>query len=334
MSYHTSPPPGRHHLSYGDNPWPNERPEPAPYPGGHPGDGRDPWNRPTPPPQHQPPQHQPPQHQQQWTPPATAFDAPSTTPRAQNPWADPDEPTPDDIFWADVRRQVAYVLRAINAKHCHDAFDRFGRKDALSPQGAVLFYTAPAPREQHGYKLHFVVRLNFTGPEFDNLPMFLRGMTGASAKNIANAQAGGRRWDPRGPEGSIVNGGNLDMPRDATYIGAGVTSLDTEHGDWYTVVNAIQHQPMSRSVFDIPGQCLGLLTDGSAIRVVRDPNRRVGDDGVTCNKTLDIHRARHWNRFADLTEQGDPSIREAWGELRQLQQTLQGYLLPGERRDR
>jgi hypothetical protein len=329
MSYHTTPQPGRHHLSYGDGGWPNERPEPAPYPGPDPAPA-DRWNRPT------PPSHEPPPPPQ-WTPPATAFDPPAPRPAPaanRNPWADPDEPSPDDIFWADVRRQVAYVLRAINAKHCHDAFDRFSRKDALSPQGAVLFYTAPAPREQHGYKLYFVVRLNFTGPEFDNLPQFLHGLTGAALKNIANAQAAGRRWDPRGPEGSIVNGGNLDMPRDATYIGAGVTSLDTEQGGWYTVANSIRQQPMSKSVFDIPGQCLGLLTDGSAIRVARDPNRRVGDDGVTCNKTLDIHRARHWNRFADLTEQGDPTVRAAWGQLRQLQHTLQDYLLPGERRDR
>jgi hypothetical protein len=338
MTYSSSPTSGRHHAASTAAEWPSNGDRGAfRTPGGYP---PGPAGPPQPP---QPTGSSGPsasdsgawspfgaRPEPQWTPPRSAFDGPA--PQSSSSWAQPEEPSPQDLFWADLRRQVGYTLRSINAKHCHDAYDRLNRRDALSPQGVVLFYTAAAPEQPQGYKLHFVVRLNFTGPEFDDLAVLLDGLTRTAVKNITNARATGRRWDPRGPEGSIVNAGNLDMPRNATYVGAGVSSLDTEQGDWFTVSHAVRSQPMSRSSFDIPGQGLALLTDGTALRMVRDPNRRLGDDGITCNKTLDAHRLRHWNRFADLTEQGDPHTREAWGHLGVLHGTLQEYLVVGQPR--
>lgn len=319
MSYSISPNSGRHHLGMAAE-WPAQGPpgggvpDARDYPpardyshGGGSRAGKDPG----------------------WWDPAAAPVQPWTPPVQAAPYAEPAGPSPHDDFWADLRRQVAYTLRSVNAKHCHEAFDRLTTRTALSPQGAVLFYTLPAPDQPQGYRLFRVVRLNFTGPEYDNMAVFLRGLTATAAKNIAHARATGRRWDPRGPERSLVNGGDLDMPRDATYVGVGTTSLDTEHGDWLTVAYAVRNQPLVKSSFDIPGQGQALLTDGTALRVLRDPNRRAGDDGIRCNKTLDAHRARHWNPGTNFTEQGDPPTRAAWQELAKLQQTLQGHLAPG-----
>jgi hypothetical protein len=248
-------------------------------------------------------------------------------------WGVTDEPSQEEQSWASLRREVASRLRSINAKHMHEAFDRIGRRNALGPHGVVLFYRAPDPREQYGFRLYFVTRLFLAGPESDALVRVISDLTFSATDNIARAGAAGRRWDPRGPEGSMVNGGEMSMPRDAVFVGTGVTTLDTEQGDWYTVSNSVLNQPVNasraKSVFDLPGLCIALLNDGTALRVVRDPNRRIGDDGVTCNQTLDPYRSRHWNRYSDLTAHGDATIRAAWTHLSTLQRTLQEYLDPG-----
>ena len=46
----------------------------------------------------------------------------------------------DDLGWADRRYRVASTLKHVIAKHTHEAFNRFGRRDALAPHGVVLFY--------------------------------------------------------------------------------------------------------------------------------------------------------------------------------------------------
>jgi hypothetical protein len=268
-----------------------------------------------------------PRQQEQWTPPPPAFD---TQPAG---WGLPEEPTDEEKLWADARRQVAARIRSINAKHCQEAFDRLGGRQALSPHGVVLFYTGAADGVPHGYQLYFVTRLFLQGPESDDLAHVIHDLNRSATMNIQRANATGKRWDPRGPVDSMVNGGDMQMPRDAAFIGVGVSTLNTQQGDWYTVAMSVRNQPITtprpRTVFDISGVGLATLIDGTNLRVDRDPERRIGDDGVTCNKTLDAYRARHWNRATDITEQGDREIRGAWAQLTVLQRTLQDYLNPG-----
>jgi hypothetical protein len=260
--------------------------------------------------------------------------APSTPPPAPpQPAYTNEPPTQDELLWADVRLQVASALKSINSKHCHEAFDRLGKRNALGPHGIVLFYAADDRHQPRGYRLLFVTRLFLAGPESDDLAQVISDLNRSATGNIVRAGGSGRRWDPRGPEDSMVNGGDMTMPRDAGFIGVGVTTLNTEQGAFATIAGSIAAQPFDtprpKSVFDIPGMGLALLTDGTALRAVRDPDRRLGDDGITCNKTLDPTRARYWNPHSDLTTQGDQNLRAAWSQLALLQKTLQDYLLGG-----
>lgn len=334
MTY--SPSPGRHHMSSQDGWPPTRHPLDERRPGGYPpGSSQAPdpgwWDHPAPAPHpaYAPPPATAPYGQHPRTQPASAYGpAPGSQPDGYQEWAGSAKPTEAQVFWAGLRRQVASKLQFINSKHCHTAFERFGRRDALSPHGVVFFYATAAPQEPGGYRLHFVTRMAFAGPEFDDLALSLHGLTAAAARNIAMAHRNRRSWDPRGPEDSLVNSGDMDMPRNAAFVGTGVTSLDTDKGDWYTVANAIYNTPSNKSVFDIPGRCLALLTDDTALKVIRDPDRRLGDDGITCSKTLDAYRIQHWNRFADLTTQGDQDELRAWARLTDLHHTLRDYL-PG-----
>jgi hypothetical protein len=358
MTYPTSPaPPGRHHFGpyHQQSEAPYHQQSEAPYHqqseaprGSYPGTGADRgWAEPgfsqgqPPPAQRQEPSWwdgADPAHGQNrgWEAPPSAWpqDQTNTASPAPQPAAWYNEPpTQDEIVWADVRRQVATSLKTINSKHCHEAFDRLGKRNALGPHGIVLFYAADDRNKPYGYQLLFVTRLFLAGPESEDLAQVINDITRSATGNIARAGNSGRRWDPRGPEDSMVNGGAMDMPVDAGFVGTGVTTLDTEFGTFDSIANSIAGQafntPRPKSVFDIPGQGLALLTDGTALRALRDPDRRLGDDGVTCNKTLDPTRARYWNPHFDLTTQGDQAIRAAWSQLALLQKTLQDYLLAG-----
>jgi hypothetical protein len=339
MTYPTPhTPPGRHHFGP-----PHQQP-PDDQRGGYASADRG-WGEPPGFPQGQPPpaqQQEPswwdrvdPAHSQNrgWTAPSPAWpqeQAGPVPPTPQPAWSN-EPPTQDEIVWADVRRQVATSLKTINSKHCHEAFDRLGKRNALGPHGIVLFYAADDRTQPHGFRLLFVTRLFLAGPESDDLAQVINEITRSAAGNITRANGGGRRWDPRGPEDSMVNGGAMDMPVDAEFVGTGVSTLDTEMGTFDAIATSIAGQPFNspraKSVFDIPGQGLALLTDGTALRALRDPDRRLGDDGITCNKTLDPARARYWNPHFDLTTQGDQAIRAAWSQLAMLQKTLQDYLL-------
>lgn len=282
------------------------------------------------------PQQPPPQR---WTGPASSRSpepphiAPPVDPSTPSAGGEPDEPGPQDRVWVDLRLQVASRLRGINAKHCHEAFDRIGKRNALGPHGVVLFYTTPDQYMPHGYRLLIATRLFLAGPESDDLPRVLHELARTAAGNVARATAQGRRWDPRGPEGSMVNGGDLDMPRDASYVGVGVTTLDSDEGPWHMRANSVRQQPLStprpKSVFDLSGQGLALLIDGTALRMVRDPHRRIGDDGITCNRSLDASRRWPYNPYSDLTEQGEQWLRAAWTQLGALHRTVTEHLLAG-----
>lgn len=327
MTYPVSPAaPGRHHVPL--SPWGDQSPynrqwppPPEPYPG--PGASPEPrWTYPREP-------------QVEHLPPVSAQPAapPRYQPRPQRPVYEPPEPLveeagPDEPVWVRVRNDVAFLLRTINLKHLTEAFDRLGKRNALGPHGVVLLYA-----DRASSRVLSVLRMFPDGPEVEDLASVLYELNRVAANNIARASGKKRRWDPRGPADSMVNGGDMDMPRDAVYIGAGVTSLDSEHGRWADVIRAVlNHSPGSGgTVWDIPGRGLALLTDGSQIRVVRDLRRSTYDNGISCNRNIDPMLTQTWRRPVDLIEQTqDPQVRAAWIELQQLNATLHQYL-NGER---
>lgn len=336
MSYSVPPPQGRHHMAAGPrSQMPGDQRDAGPgpsatYPPGRDGipDGLRPggWaDRPG----YREPQYPPPATYEQ--PMDRYMPPPAAEPPPRRPPVSEQELTRMEEQWADVRRLVALEVKSVNAKHCHHAFDLLGKRGAVAPNGVILFYTAPDPdpKSRYGYLLFKVTRLAFAGPEYDDLPRMLRGLRGAAEAAIERAQLAERRWDPRGPESSLVNGGDMDMPRDARFIGTAAETLHTDVGDWYTVARSIQNQPLgvgAKSVFDLTGQGFVHLIDGTVMHVVRDNNRHMGDDGVRCNKSTVPGRTYFQDRYPDLTTEGDQATRDAWTELTNLHNTLAHYL--------
>ena len=264
-------------------------------------------------------------------PVASGYGPPAAGPEYPQPEpADPGEPEQEKAAWVDVRNMVAARLKTINSTHTHEAFDRVGKRNALSPHGVVLLYTLADSTQPSGVKLHFVTRFFPQGPEFDQLPTMLRDLHRSALNKIKRAHAAGQRWDPRGPENSMVNGGEMDMPREAGYLGVGVSTLDTEDLNWGDAVRSLNSESggagRARSVFDLAGRSISYLIDGTALLVLRDPHRPLGDTGVRANRNLDVRRAYYFNHNTDLTTRGDPVIVEAWARLAELHDTLRSYL--------
>lgn len=300
--------------------YPPHRPEPAVYPPGTGyGPARTPADYPRTPesvvPPLQPPSAQP-------VPPAGSAWAYEQAPG--------DDRVPPEIRrWADLRKQVAYRCKRINTGHMVEADQRFGGREALGPHGVVLFFVADAPGEPHGYRLHTAYRLWLASPDSDDLPRLLADLDGVARDNIARAASAGRRWHPLGPEGSMVNGGDMSLPEHAAYVGAGISTLDSDQGRWYQLAHTLRDLPATGhrlSVFDLKGQAYVLLTDGTAMHIDRDPHARLGVDGVRCNRTLDPDRVTYYNRHENLTEDGDDATRAVWRNLSVLHHTLNAHL--------
>ncbi|MFY1597345.1 hypothetical protein [Micromonospora sp. WMMD737] len=229
--------------------------------------------------------------------------------------------------WANLRMQIAYRSKRLNTGHMIEADQRFGRRDAIGPHGVMLFFVSDAPGEPHGYKLHTAYRLWPQSPDSDNLSGLLSDLTAVAADNIATI---GGRWSPLGPKGSMVNGGDMTLPAGATYVGVGVSTLDSDRGGWYQVARSVREAAaMGRNLsgFDLKGQCWALLTDGTALHIDRDPHARLGVTGIRCNKDLDVDQFTYFRPDEDLIERGDDATHAVWQQLAALHHTLAAHLL-------
>ncbi|GAB3090231.1 hypothetical protein GCM10027186_59670 [Micromonospora schwarzwaldensis] len=229
--------------------------------------------------------------------------------------------------WADLRRQVAYRCRRINTGHMVEADQRLGSRDALGPHGVMLFFVSDAPAEPHGYRLHTAYRLWLASPEADDLPGLLADLDDVARDNITRAASVHRRWHPLGPDGSMVNGGDMTQSAGSTYVGIGVSTLDSDQGRWNQVAHTLRDLPGRRlSAFDLKGQAYALLTDGTVLHIDRDPHARLGVDGVRCNRTLDPDRITYYNPHSNLTQPEDTDARAVWRHLQVLHHTLTTHL--------
>ncbi|MFG2059404.1 hypothetical protein ACGFI9_35875 [Micromonospora sp. NPDC048930] len=227
-----------------------------------------------------------------------------------------------------MRRQVGFRLQRANVGHVLAAYERLDRGNALGPHGIGLLYVVPAEHQPHGFELKLATRLFLSSPESDDLHRVLVDLVEVATDNVTRAARVGRRWDPLGPENSLVNGGDMTLPSSAVYVGVAVTTLDSEMGPWYRVARQVRDQRLGGgvSMFDLRGQCYALLTDGTALYVDQNRNRPVGDEGIRCTKTLDPDRISYYNRYANLTEQGDDTTRQTWTLLEVLHRVLTAHL--------
>ena len=319
MTHAAVPPAGRHGAEYTDTRWQPAYPQIV-----HPAD-------PVPHPPAGPAPHEPRPRYGSTYGPADYPQAPEPPPP---PPAPPSYEHPGDVEvslenrrWADLRRQVIFRCRRFNSGHMVEADQRFGSRDALGPHAVLVFFISDAPAEPHGYRLHTAYRLWLSSPEADDLPRLLGDLNDVARDNISRAASARGRWHPLGPDASMVNGGDMTLPPGSTYVGVGVSTLDSDRGRWQQLAPSLRNTPGRwTSPFDLKGQAFGLLTDGTALHLDRDPNARIGQDGVRCTHTLDPDRITYYNLHSDLTQAGDDDTRAIWRALAVLHHTLTTHL--------
>jgi hypothetical protein len=241
------------------------------------------------------------------------------------------DPGEMELTWGDIRRQVAHRSKQVNSVQCFQTYEREGTAGALSPYALLLFFVNPDADEPNGYKIRFLVRMFLAGPESERLTKILSDVTRSVESNLHRATEVKRRWHPRGPEGSIVNAGEMDMPTSAVYLGCGVSTLDTDELKWHEAVQAIKNQRpqervRERGVFDLAGQSIITLVDGTDMKVIRDPHRRLNSPEIASNRNLDPDRLSYWNANMPIRTMGDPDLRGAWSQLETLNKILHAYL--------
>lgn len=233
------------------------------------------------------------------------------------------EPTDEDRRQAYLRSEVAFRLARANSTHTHEAAHRYGSSDAIGPHAVLLFWAAGDQTAPYGCRLYTASRMWLDSPEAADLPRLLSDLTAVVDDSIARADAAGRRWHPLGPEASLVNGGDMNLPEGAVFLGVGVSTLDSVQGDWYQIAARLG---VGQSGFDLRGQGYARLVDGTALHVDRNPHAPVGRRGVRSTKTIEPDRISYYNPDEHLTSEGDERTRQVWRSLKELNDTLAGYL--------
>lgn len=296
----------------------------ATWRGDRPDSWRDAWPAPEQQPWTQPPPVQPP----------SAEPAPGLGQR--DGWATPEpeprsyEPPgqPAAAMWVTLRNQVATTVRGVNRTHCYEAYQRFGTREALSPHGVVFLYST-MKQEPRGFRVYQVTRLALSDPAFDDAERFLSGLAVTAQREVHQARRSGQLWNPRGPQRAMVNGGDMDMPREAVFVGCALETLDTEQGSWDNMAQVIRTQslaaPRPMTVFDLPGRAYVALTDGTVMDVQRDNNLRLGESGVRIGQRRSPDQRRVSLRDDDLTKLPDQP-QALWAALTGLHDTIADYL--------
>ncbi len=204
---------------------------------------------------------------------------------------------------ADLRNQVVDRLRKMNALHGQHAWERRNR-DPIGPHGLAFFYSVAVPSQPVRYQLATATRMFLDGGEVENLPRLLYQLHGIGSEFL---RSGG--FDPRAQMADRVE----PMPRDARYIGLGVSSLDTPTGTWR------EARQTADGPLNTPGRCFGLLADGSRLLCDRRGEREYGAFHIWSTHSLDIlhgHPMRAW-RFGPHLLHGEPDV-DTWHWLTQL----------------
>ncbi len=210
-----------------------------------------------------------------------------------------------DPVAADLRNQIVDRLRRMNLLHARHAWERRHR-DPLGPHGLAFFYTTPPRGRPPRCTLRTATRLFLDGAEVQDLPRLLYDLVG-----VARGYLHGGRFDPRTQMADRVE----PMSPLASYIGIGVSTLDTPAGTWTEVRSS------AGSELEVPGRCVALLVDGTMLLCDRGGERQFGAFEISSTQSLDVVPGQPWRmwrwayRLADLA---DPDTRDIWRWLDQL----------------
>jgi hypothetical protein len=245
-----------------------------------------------------------------WRPPA-----PGWQPDNPGAWGQ-SSPDPGEAALIRLRNTVIDKLSLINAKHCLAAFDNRDRRDALSPHGIVFLYAEPG-RRTDWITLKTARRYFYEGPESADLPALLSDLTTVASTKADTAATAGQTWLP----GTGMESRRDRLHPEARYVGVAVSTLDMPDLTWAQASRA------ANSPLELPGRAMALLTDGTALLVVRRSHRGFGESGVFSTANLEAHAGeslRFWTRSPRVTAEGNDLTQHIWQNLHVLHTTLAG----------
>jgi hypothetical protein len=214
------------------------------------------------------------------------------------------ESQPHDPVASRIRNLVVDRLLRMNARHATHAWLQ-RRAQPVGPHGlAFLYCEQPAPDRYP--EVAAATRLVDDAEDVRDLPRLLYRLT-TLARERYLPSAGG--FDPR-----VVLANRRDpMSAGATYIGLGISSLDTFAGTWG------DNQRTAAGPFDLPGRCFAQLTDGSMLMLERGGQDVYGEVRILSSHDLNVEPGvapRRWGWRADLHTM--PGTHEIWRRLYDL----------------
>jgi hypothetical protein len=229
---------------------------------------------------------------------------------------------PHDPVVCRIRNLVIDRLLRMNARHATHAWLQ-RRAQPVGPHGlAFLYCDQPTPgtvgepgtgtvgrhgqpqSEAHGVAA--ATRLVNDGADVRNLPRLLYRLSTLVRERYLSAGGG---FDPR----AYLANRQDRMSAHATYIGIGVSSLDTAAGTWDDIQRA------AAGPLDLPGRCFALLTDGTELLLERGGQDVYGQVRILSTRDLNVEpgiASRRWAWRADLHTL--PGTREIWRRLYDL----------------
>ena len=234
-------------------------------------------------------------------------------------------PPPHDSESARIRNLVVDRLLRMNARHAtHAWLNR--RAHPIGPHGLAFFYCAgyptADPREPVRHSLFAATRLVDDADDVRDLSRLLYRLTTLAQERYLHPAG---EFDPR----RHMTNRQDPMPAHASYIGVGVSSLDTADTTWE------QTRQRAAGPLDVPGRCLGLLRDGTMLLVDRGARDVFGEVRVHSTHDLNVELGlptRRWSWHPDLCTLA--ATGEIWRRLYDLHAvTIQGRAGPVRRRN-
>jgi hypothetical protein len=230
------------------------------------------------------------------------------------PSVDRPHPEAHDVASADLRAQVVDRMRLMNALHTQHAWYR-RHSQPIGPHALAFFFAEPGSTEPPRFTLRTATRLFLDGPDVADAARLLFELCGIATGYLQRGPI-----DPRTQMADRCE----PMAPTATFIGVGLSSLDTHTGPWWQV-RATAGGPL-----DIPGRGLAVLADQTRIQVDRRGRDEFSAFHVQATHSLDLVPGQpvlRWRWNPDL-HHGGPD-RDIWHFLAELH-----ALIAGAHRDR
>jgi hypothetical protein len=232
-------------------------------------------------------------------------------------------PPAHDAESARIRNLVVDRLLRMNARHAtHAWLNRRAR--AIGPHGVAFLYCAshagPTPDAPARHSVAAATRLVDDADDIRDLSRLLYRLSTLARDRYVDATG---EFDPR----HHMTNRHDPMPVHASYIGLGVSSLDTAAATWE------ETQQRASGPLDIPGRCFALLRDGTLLLMERGARDVFGEVRIFCSHDLNVELGlptRRWMWHPEL--RAVEGTAEIWRRLEDLHTVTAQGRAPATRR--